>query len=90
MLPTELQFPHPAITVLIDSVPPRLTLGESRLYVSDSELLEASKSLAAIEETKRTTVLLECKRIYFQCSDLQHSVQATIPAESQSPAAGQK
>ena len=73
LLPASETFEHPAIEAFIKSIPQCLVSGKSRLYVSDAELVAADNALASLEETHRVGVLLECKRIYFACSEIQRT-----------------
>lgn len=71
LLPESVRLASPAIDELLRAVRPQLLLGESRLYVSDEELLAADRELQEVENRHRTAVLLECKRVYFHCSEWQ-------------------
>ena len=74
LLPELVRMRTPAIDQFLRAVRPQLLLGESRLYVSDEELLAADRELQELETHHRPEVLLECKRVYFQCSEWQRKV----------------
>lgn len=80
MLDPSLRIPHPAIDAFLAEVPNGIPLSESRLYVAEERLLETDSSLASIEISHRKAVLLECKSIYFACSEVQRLYALDIDA----------